>query len=327
MERGQETTNAMTIGSLFAGIGGFELAATWAGIEPLWSNEIDPFACKVLTKNFNHEIIQKDIREIGKHNLQPVDIISGGFPCQPFSQAGKRQGTDDDRYLWPEMCRIIKELRPPGLLVKMLLGSSVWKMAKHLKGYSLTWRMKGITTKYLLFQLVPQGPGTAGIGSGLWPTITASDSREMPNKLKTGKIEKTKQGGFKFTRNKDGMSFGTSMREVVKMFPTPTAADTFTGNLKSSQQKEGVNHSINLPQAIHMKMFPTPTASEVRQGWQDRSRGKKGTQESLSTEIIKQQGGREQVKGQLNPPWVEWLMGYPPGWTDVGNTNPKESQE
>jgi len=277
MERGQETTNAMTIGSLFAGIGGFELAATWAGIEPLWSNEIDPFACKVLTKNFNHEIIQKDIREIGKHNLQPVDIISGGFPCQPFSQAGKRQGTDDDRYLWPEMCRIIKELRPPGLLVKMLLGSSVWKMAKHLKGYSLTWRMKGITTKYLLFQLVPQGPGTAGIGSGLWPT--------------------------------------------------PTAADTFTGNLKSSQQKEGVNHSINLPQAIHMKMFPTPTASEVRQGWQDRSRGKKGTQESLSTEIIKQQGGREQVKGQLNPPWVEWLMGYPPGWTDVGNTNPKESQE
>ena len=112
----------MTIGSLFAGIGGFELAATWAGIQPLWSNEIDPFACKVLTKNFNHEIIQKDIREIGKHNLQPVDIISGGFPCQPFSQAGKRQGTDDDRYLWPEMCRIIKELRPTWVIGENVAG-------------------------------------------------------------------------------------------------------------------------------------------------------------------------------------------------------------
>lgn len=112
----------MTLGSLFAGIGGFELAATWAGITPIWSNEIDRFPCKVLRKNFTHEIIQKDIREIGKANLPRIDIISAGFPCQPFSQAGKRKGTDDDRYFWPETLRIVQELRPPWFIGENVAG-------------------------------------------------------------------------------------------------------------------------------------------------------------------------------------------------------------
>ncbi len=102
----------MILGSLFAGIGGFELAATWAGIEPVWSNEIDSYCCRVLRKNFTHEIIEKDIREIGKHNLPKVDIISGGVPCQPASLAGKRKGTKDDRWLWDENIRVISELKP-----------------------------------------------------------------------------------------------------------------------------------------------------------------------------------------------------------------------
>ena len=102
----------LTLGGLFEGIGGFPLAAQWAGIKPVWSNEIDPYACRVLRKNFKHEIIEDDIKNLGKHNLIPTDIISGGFPCQPFSTAGKRRGKEDNRYLWPQMFRIIQELRP-----------------------------------------------------------------------------------------------------------------------------------------------------------------------------------------------------------------------
>ena len=123
----------MRLGSLFAGIGGFELAATWAGITPVWSNEIEPFACKVLNKNFSHEIIQKDIREIGKHNLPAVDIISGGFPCQPFSQAGKRKGTEDNRYLWPEMLRIIRELQPSWVIGENVAGLLSMERGETLK--------------------------------------------------------------------------------------------------------------------------------------------------------------------------------------------------
>lgn len=93
----------MTVGGLFAGIGGFELAAQWAGLTPVWSNEIDPFCCRVLRKNFDHEVIEGDIRKIGKHNLKPVDIITGGDPCQPHSVAGLGRGTKDVRYLWPEI--------------------------------------------------------------------------------------------------------------------------------------------------------------------------------------------------------------------------------
>ncbi len=113
----------MTHGQLFAGIGGFGLAAQWAGIENVWANEIDSFCCKVLRKNFsNLEIHERDIREIGNHNLESVDIISGGFPCQPFSHAGKRKGTEDDRYLWPEMLRVIQEVKPSWVIGENVAG-------------------------------------------------------------------------------------------------------------------------------------------------------------------------------------------------------------
>ena len=102
----------VTHGSLFAGIGGFDLGFQWAGIKTLWDVEIDSYCQKVLRKNFPDTEILSDVKEVGKHNLSPVDIISGGFPCQPWSVAGKQGGTEDDRNLWPEMFRVIGELHP-----------------------------------------------------------------------------------------------------------------------------------------------------------------------------------------------------------------------
>ena len=102
----------MTHGSLFSGIGGFDLGFQWAGIETLWQVEIDDYCRQVLERHFPEVERFKDVREVGKHNLTPVDVISGGFPCQPWSIAGKQRGTEDDRNFWPEMFRIIRELRP-----------------------------------------------------------------------------------------------------------------------------------------------------------------------------------------------------------------------
>lgn len=97
---------------LFSGIGGFSLALESTGhFETIAFVEKDEFCQKVLAKNFKDTPIEGDIRNV-KGNRYEADVITGGFPCQPFSVAGKRKGTDDDRYLWDETIRVIRECKP-----------------------------------------------------------------------------------------------------------------------------------------------------------------------------------------------------------------------
>lgn len=107
--------------SLFSGIGGIDLAAEWAGIETVAFCEYAEFPRQVLKKHWPHVPIFKDVKQLNKMLLEKegvidrdrtIDIAFGGFPCQPYSPVGKRKGTEDDRDLWPEMFRIIDELRP-----------------------------------------------------------------------------------------------------------------------------------------------------------------------------------------------------------------------
>ena len=111
---------ALTHGSLFTGIGGIDLGMEWAGFETLWQVEINPFCNKVLAKRWPDVPRFSDIREVGKHNLRPVDVISGGFPCQDLSRAagGKERGLLNRSGLWFEYARIIRELRPRWVLVE-----------------------------------------------------------------------------------------------------------------------------------------------------------------------------------------------------------------
>ena len=102
----------LTHGSLFSGIGGFDLAANWSGIPTRWQVEKDPYCRYVLSQHFPETELFEDVTQVGKAQLKPVSIISGGFPCQPFSVAGKRKGKKDNRFLWPQMLRIISELKP-----------------------------------------------------------------------------------------------------------------------------------------------------------------------------------------------------------------------
>jgi DNA (cytosine-5)-methyltransferase 1 len=105
---------------LFSGIGGFALAAKWAGFDTIQFCEKDKFCQKVLAKNFPLIPIHDDIKTF--EYTKPVTIITGGFPCQPFSIAGKQKGVKDDRYLWPEFLRIIKQSKPIWIIAENVTG-------------------------------------------------------------------------------------------------------------------------------------------------------------------------------------------------------------
>lgn len=113
----------MTHGSLFSGIGGFDLAAEWAGFENLFHCEWNPFCRKVLKHHFPNsesyeDITKTDFKKWGGR----IDVITGGFPCQPFSVAGSRKGAEDDRYLWPQMLRAVEEIRPTWIIGENVTG-------------------------------------------------------------------------------------------------------------------------------------------------------------------------------------------------------------
>ncbi len=146
----------MTHLDLFSGIGGFALAAKWAGFTTIGFCEIDAYAQKVLTKNFGAQVVADaerngapracvgrieggrktsfrrklargrpifpDIRALDGRQFAGVDLVTGGFPCQPFSLAGQQRGAADDRHLWPEMLRVIEEARPDWIVAENVPG-------------------------------------------------------------------------------------------------------------------------------------------------------------------------------------------------------------
>lgn len=113
--------------SLFNGIGGFQLAAQWMGWNNIASVEIDPFCNKVTKHHFPNTIQHGDIKTTDFTIYRgAIDVLTGGFPCQPFSQAGKRQGTADDRHLWPEMLRAIREIQPRYIVGENVPGLLNW---------------------------------------------------------------------------------------------------------------------------------------------------------------------------------------------------------
>jgi len=141
----------MKFGSLFTGVGGFDLGFERAGMKCLWQVEFDKNCQSVLRKHWSETELFDDVRTVGKHNLKPVDVICGGFPCQDVSIAGKRAGLAGERSgLWSEFARIIDELEPKWVVVENVPGLLSSNKGRDFatvirwlaeRGYGVAWRI------------------------------------------------------------------------------------------------------------------------------------------------------------------------------------------
>lgn len=186
-----------TAGSLFSGIGGIDLGLERAGFEIKWQVEIDDYASRVLAKHWPGVQRYRDVREVGRHNLEPVDLIAGGFPCQDISDAGKRAGIDGERSgLWSEFARIVGELRPRYVLVEnvtALLHRGMGRVLGDLAtlGYDAEWEIVSAcsfgaphTRERLFIVAYTNGPGR--LPARLPASIQANEAHGLPWRPGTG---------------------------------------------------------------------------------------------------------------------------------------------
>jgi site-specific DNA-cytosine methylase len=155
---------------LFSGIGGFALAAKQAGFETVAFCETDPFCSEVLAKNFPHVRNHGDIRNVERFEC---DIITGGFPCQPFSVAGQRRGSRDDRFLWPEMRRVIAASRATWVLGENVPGIVSLELDDTL------FDLENLGYACQAFTIPACAVDAAFIGDRVW-IVAASGSARLP---------------------------------------------------------------------------------------------------------------------------------------------------
>jgi hypothetical protein len=145
----------LTVGSLFAGIGGFDLAAERAGLEVKWQVEIDDYATRVLSKHWPNVTRFRDVRKCGGRNLEWVDVICGGFPCQDISSAGQKVGIDGERS-----------------------GLEDWDE------FSGIWPRAGMTRSGRAYRLLSLARHISALGSSWLATPTATANQTAPSMMK-----------------------------------------------------------------------------------------------------------------------------------------------
>ncbi len=296
--------------SLFSGIGGLDLAAEAAGFVTVGQCEWADYPTKVLEKHWPDVPRWRDIRTLTKESfyertgLSTVDIVSGGFPCQPFSLAGKRRGKDDDRYLWPEMLRVIRELRPS------------WVLGENVPG------IVNLALDQVLADLEAEGYESQTF-------LVPACGVDAPHKrFRCAILAHAYEHGERALRwdweFQDASAHGGSRDDHRRRTPEPLAG-------KRRQDEPGpAGVADGLRTAVH-EADPDPESIRL-QGCTDQA--VLGSEFTLYSSRERESGYKSQLCeflectplgkiGLMNPEWVEWLMGYPIGWTAL---NASETQ-
>jgi hypothetical protein len=336
----------MKFGSLFAGIGGFDLGLERAGMSCQWQVEIEDYPIKILERHWPEVHRERDIKDCSGENLEPVDLICGGFPCQDISVAGAGAGLAGERSgLWYEMHRIIGDIKPRWVVVEnvaALLSRGMDVVLRDLStiGYDCEWHVIPASAV---------GARTAGNGSGSSPAfdlgLVKKPTHSVPTPTASDHIERksTSKEKLNFETNKT-----VSLDRWAKMFPTPTSSmRPCEGTVRLMRQRwqdgtvtlEEANaiagRDVRKSQCKVPAMFPTPTASDATVGgiigkndtFKETKNGtlrhhyQTGNNRSLTLGRYVQFFQTPSVyaseptgsNGKLNPAWVEWLMGFPEG--------------
>jgi len=290
--------NKIQVLDLFSGIGGFSLGLERAGFETVAFCEIDKYCRLVLQKHWKDIKIYSDVREITRQQyeqdgLELPEIITGGFPCQPFSVAGRQKGSRDNRYLWPEMFRIIKEFKPRWIIAENVRGIINIQDGVVFEGVHADLESQGYETQ--TFNIPAAGVGAPHRRERVW--IVANSRRTIRGKQST--------------RNKESIGSGTPQKtewsidsdslarpsEREKIMADPKSIQSNVGKINQSKKESGEKRILRSEVGRVSSSFNQnnwwnfePNVGRVVDGVQGRTHRLKGLGNSIVPQIAEEIG-------------------------------------
>ena len=243
----------MKHGSLFSGIGGFDLAAEWMGWENVFHCEWNEFGQRVLKHHFPKALSYADITETDFNvHRGRISVLSGGFPCQPYSSAGKRLGKEDERHLWPEMLRAIREIQPRWVVGENVLGLTNWNGGLVFEEVCADLEAEGYEVQpFILPACAVNAPH---VRQRVWFCAHAPDSdhSRANNSMRTNGERKTKDKGRQgFPQPELGQSGGNAPDSDNERLQRRDGQGTPNGSTFTEKRTE----SLNVPRG--WEEFPT----------------------------------------------------------------------
>jgi DNA (cytosine-5)-methyltransferase 1 len=149
--------NDVRVVSLFCGAGGLDLGFLLAGFEVAWANDFDKDAVETYIRNLGPHAVCRDIRGVGPEEIPDADVVIGGPPCQSWSLAGKRLGAADERNMWPEFVRVVREKRPAWFLAENVPGLLSWGGGAYFRGLLAEFEALGYAVQYAVLDAASYG--------------------------------------------------------------------------------------------------------------------------------------------------------------------------